>query len=52
MIDAKEVAIMLGISRVTVYRLVEKGDLKAFKVGGSLRFKTDQVEKYIKDNQV
>ena len=48
MIDAKQVAEMLGVSIHTVYRLKDKtGGLPAYKVGGCVRFRRSEVETYI-----
>jgi len=41
-----EVAEYLHISKTTVYRLVNKGDLPAHKVSGMLRFRKDEIESY------
>ena len=38
LLTAKNVARLLGIDEITVYRLARKGRLPAFKVGGQWRF--------------
>jgi excisionase family DNA binding protein len=42
-----ELAAFLGVSKPTVYRLVEKRSLPFYKIGGSLRFKSDEVMEYV-----
>jgi excisionase family DNA binding protein len=46
-----DVARVLGVSRKTVYRLVESRDLPAVRVGGKLlRFRSGDVARYIKEH--
>lgn len=53
MMTATEVAELLGVSVYTVHRLKSKpGGIPAYKVGGSVRFKRDEVEAYIKGQAV
>lgn len=44
----KEVAKYLKIAEKTAYRLAAEGKLPGFKVGGSWRFRKDDVEKLTK----
>ena len=37
----------LGVSRWTVYRLVNKGELRAVRVGERLRFRPADVDAYL-----
>ncbi|MEZ9779217.1 helix-turn-helix domain-containing protein [Vibrio cyclitrophicus] len=49
----KEVAAYLKLAEKTAYRLVSEGKLPGFKVGGSWRFKREDLEAWIekqKDN--
>lgn len=46
----KEVAEYLKVNDRTVYRMAAAGGIPAFKVGGSWRFKSEEIEKWIKDN--
>ncbi len=48
----EEVAKMLKVSERTVQREVTAGKLKAFKVGRSLRFRLEEVEKYMKRQEI
>jgi excisionase family DNA binding protein len=43
----KEVAAYLKLAEKTAYRLVSEGKLPGFKVGGSWRFKRDDLEAWI-----
>ncbi|ABI39851.1 phage transcriptional regulator, AlpA [Shewanella sp. MR-4] len=43
----KEVATYLKVAEKTAYRLASEGKLPGFKVGGSWRFKKDDLEKWI-----
>lgn len=48
LLNAREVADMLGVSTDTVHRLAHKRDgLKGYKIGGSTRFRPSDVEAYI-----
>lgn len=48
-LEAKEVADKLRVSERTVMRLVENGELAAFKVGDRWRFRATDVDKFIED---
>ncbi len=48
----KEVADYLGISRLTVYRWNNAGQLSGFKIGGVWRFKKEEVEAYLERSRV
>jgi len=43
-----EVASMMRVSKMTVYRLVHNGDLPAVRVGRSFRVKESDVDEYLK----
>ncbi|MBY0097003.1 substrate-binding domain-containing protein [Mesobacillus maritimus] len=43
---ADEIASMFKISKHTVYELIKRGDLKAFKVGNKMRVEHVEVERY------
>jgi len=47
----KEVAKYLKLAEKTAYRLAAEGKLPGFKVGGSWRFKRDDIEKWIEDSK-
>ena len=42
-----EVADMLRVSTMTVYRLIKAGDMPALKVGKSYRLREDDVDRWI-----
>ena len=43
-----EVAAMMRVSKMTVYRLVHGGELPAVRVGRSFRVKEDDVDEYLR----
>ena len=45
---AKEIASSLSITPMTVYRMAERGELKAIRIGKSIRFDADDVEEFLK----
>jgi excisionase family DNA binding protein len=47
----KEVAAYLKLTEKTAYRLVGEGKLPGFKVGGSWRFKLDDLETWIEEQK-
>ncbi len=44
-----EVAALLRVSNMTVYRLITAGELPAVRVGKSYRLREDDVDKYLGD---
>lgn len=44
-----EVATLMRVSKMTVYRLVHSGDLNAVRVGRSLRVPEESVHEYLRD---
>jgi excisionase family DNA binding protein len=47
----KEVAAYLKLADKTAYKLAAEGKLPGFKVGGSWRFKSDDIERWIEDKK-
>ncbi len=47
-----ELADYLSISKTTVYRLVYKREIAFNKIGGSLRFRKDDIDKYLNDERI
>ncbi len=45
-----EVASIMRVSKMTVYRLVHGGDLPAVRVGRSFRVPEDAVHKYLRES--
>ena len=48
----QELAARLGVSVMTVRRLVAAGNLPAVKVGGQLRFDADELEVWLEQSRV
>ncbi|ENO1771636.1 TPA: helix-turn-helix domain-containing protein [Vibrio parahaemolyticus] len=48
----KEVAAYLKLAEKTAYRLASEGKLPGFKVGGSWRFKMEDLETWINSQKV
>jgi len=44
-----EVAAMMRVSTMTVYRLIKAGDIKAVRVGKSYRIREDDVDRFLAD---
>lgn len=47
LLTAREVARLLDINEITVYRLARKGQLPALKVGGQWRFGREALEDWM-----
>ncbi|HHH28806.1 MAG TPA: DNA-binding protein [Polyangiaceae bacterium] len=43
----QDVAAYLNVDPKTVYRMVKRGDLPGFKVGGSWRFRGEDIDEWI-----
>lgn len=48
-VTVREVAGQLRVSNMTVYRLVQSGQLPAVRVGRSYRIRADDVDRYLAD---
>ncbi|MEY2565691.1 MAG: hypothetical protein QOE35_220 [Actinomycetota bacterium] len=44
-----EVASLLRVSNMTVYRLIQAGEMGAVRVGKSYRIREDDIDKYLAD---
>jgi excisionase family DNA binding protein len=49
---AKEIANTLAVTPMTIYRLAERGKLKAIRVGKSIRFDANDVESFLKNSSM
>lgn len=49
-LTVKQVAEYFQVTEKTIYKLSQSGDLPGFKVGGSWRFKKDDIDKWIENN--
>ena len=47
LLTVNEVADHLRVSRMTVYRLIKEGQMKALRVGRSYRLREDDVDEYL-----
>ncbi|MEO6019313.1 MAG: helix-turn-helix domain-containing protein [Knoellia sp.] len=45
-----EVASIMRVSKMTVYRMVHAGELPAVRVGRSFRVPEDEVQKYLRES--
>lgn len=43
---------ILSVSKPTVYRLIEKRQIPFYKIGGSLRFKVEDVMAFLENNRI
>ncbi|HEV8565353.1 MAG TPA: helix-turn-helix domain-containing protein [Actinomycetota bacterium] len=47
LLTVNEVADLLRVSRMTVYRLIKQGDLPSFRVGRGYRLREEDVHSYL-----
>lgn len=47
----KELALYLKLAEKTAYRLAADGKLPGFKVGGAWRFRRDEINRWIKEQE-
>jgi excisionase family DNA binding protein len=47
LLTVNEVADLLRVSRMTVYRLIKDGEMPAFRVGRSYRLRDEDVQAYL-----
>jgi excisionase family DNA binding protein len=48
-LTVKEVAQYLKVNERTIYRLAKKGEIPAFRVGSSWRFKINEIENWMSE---
>ncbi|MCA1726372.1 MAG: helix-turn-helix domain-containing protein [Actinobacteria bacterium] len=46
-VTVTEVAELMRVSKMTVYRLIKQGDLAAVRIGRGIRIKEDDVHRYL-----
>jgi excisionase family DNA binding protein len=51
LLTVRSVCELLAVSRQTVYRIVEKGDMRPVRVGERLRFRRADIEAYLERNR-
>lgn len=49
LLTVNEVAARLRVSKMTIYRVIEQGDLAAIRIGRSLRVPEKALNKYLRD---
>lgn len=49
LLKVKEVMEMFRLSRSTVYRMIERGELEVVRLGRSIRIKESSLEKYFNE---
>ncbi len=47
LLSVREVARLLGLCRASIYRLVERGELPAIRIGNSIRFLQDELSDWL-----
>jgi excisionase family DNA binding protein len=52
MISVADATRMLGVSKMAVYRLVNAGDLNAYRIGRSIRIRLDDLGTYLDANKI
>ena len=52
LLTMKEAADYLRVCRATMYKIIESGDLPAYKVNGTLRFEYCEIRAYLEKNRV
>jgi excisionase family DNA binding protein len=52
LLTVSEVAALLHVSNMTVYRLIKSGQLTAIRVGKNYRIRRIEVERYLDDRAV
>lgn len=45
--NAREAAEYMRVSRVTLYRMIEKGQIRCFRIGSIYRFTEEQIREFI-----
>jgi excisionase family DNA binding protein len=52
LLSIAQAAGFLGVSRWQIYRLIERGELPAVRVGGRLRFVPEELREYLERNRI
>lgn len=52
LLTVSEVADLMRVSNMTVYRLIKSGQLKAIRVGKNYRIRESEVDRYLSDRSV
>jgi len=46
-LSPKEVASRLSLDRKTIYKAIDAGELRAYKIGTRIRIKTDDLDRWL-----
>ncbi len=52
LLKVSEVGARLGMSRSSIYREIQSGRLRAFKIGKSVRISSEEVSRYLENLQL
>ena len=52
LLDIKQIIVQLGVSDSTIRRAVKDGKLKAYRIGKRLKFKSEDVDRFVKSQVV
>ncbi|MGH2706204.1 MAG: helix-turn-helix domain-containing protein [Actinomycetota bacterium] len=52
LLTVREVAAMMRVSNMTVYRLIKSGQLPALRVGKNYRIRESDIDRYLSDRSV
>ncbi len=52
LLTVAEVALVMRVSRMTVYRLIRRGQLKAIRVGRNYRVRENDLNSYLEEQAV
>jgi len=52
MLTVTEVAEYLKISRSMIYRLLKRGELPGFKIGGDWRFNAEEIDRWLEERKI
>jgi len=47
LLTVDEVAKMLGVAKITIYRLLDRRAFPVYRVGRRLRFREEEIEEYL-----
>ena len=51
LLNADEVAHLLGLQKSTIYKLSHRGEIPTVKIGSALRFDLDEIETWLADKK-
>ena len=52
MFSTAEVAEMFNVSKATMYRLIESRKITFYKIGGTLRFTEEDVNRFLEESRI